>query len=176
MLFEDPILSVFVTAAGIKYTACFLWDHLHHRVLGNSRKVTSAVPRTGPGTSHQLALRVFPPCVPFTKPVGWALHLDSESVIPQTSSTCRLETQLVSIHQDLGRTSTSQQDLWGLWEYLDLTLLSPWSHPSEISCEEFYFLALLWTFSLFYSANSSSSCRTQCREFFPEDSLPQPLI
>lgn len=136
------------------------------RNTGNSWKVTSAVPRTGPGTSHQLALRVFPPCVPFTKPVGWALHLDSESVIPQTSSTCSLDTQLVSIHQDL----------WGLWEYLDLTLLSLWSHPSEISCEKFYFLALLWTFSLFYSANSSSSCRTQCREFFPEDSLPQPLI
>lgn len=118
----------------------------------------------------------FPPRVPSTEPVGWALHLDSESVVPQTSSTCRLGTQLVSIHQDLGRLSTPQQDPWGLWEYLALTLLSPWSHPSEISREGFYFLPLLWTISLFYSANSSSSCRTQWREFFLEDSLPQPLI
>lgn len=89
----------------------------------------------------------FPPRVPSTEPVGWALHLDSESVVPQTSSTCRLGTQLVSIHQDLGRTSTPQQDPWGLWEYLALTLLSPWSHPSEIGREGFYFLPLLWTFS-----------------------------
>lgn len=70
--------------------------------------------RTGPGiqspaTSQGKSPPLPPPCAPFIELVGRALSLNSESVVPQTRSTCRLETQPVSIHLTLGLASNGRR-------------------------------------------------------------------
>lgn len=98
MLFKDPRLAVFCDSCSRKGAHSLL-------PVGQPKSQT-----TGPlmeddlrgpedRACHQVTSCLLgkvpprpPPCPPFREPVGWALSLNSDSVVPQTSSTCRLET------------------------------------------------------------------------------------